>query len=229
MEETIENHNENIENLFKRLRTVGMTLNSNKTEQLQTKVSYYGHLLTSQGLQAAPSKSTTISKMAVPINKKKLVFFGHEPLRLLTHEKWGDWTSEREGVFKALKDMITRAPVLTYFNADEPIVLQCDASSKGLVNVGGKRHRRHENHIKQTSHNQTTELSTIEKKPQSARRVRFAEEITADEVQANNSIAEGNKEEEENITEVPHFTQPTTKARKSERIRRPPARYGDFV
>ncbi|KAK9695540.1 hypothetical protein QE152_g32505 [Popillia japonica] len=103
MEEAIENHNENIENLFKRLRALGMTLNPNKTKLLQTEVSYYGHLLTSQGLQADPSKITTIKKMAVPTNKKELqCFLGmvnylnkflpnlstvSEPLRLLTYEK----------------------------------------------------------------------------------------------------------------------------------------------
>ncbi|KAK9739665.1 hypothetical protein QE152_g8835 [Popillia japonica] len=113
MEEAIDNHNENIENLFKRLRTVGMTLNPNKTKLLQTEVSYYGHLLTSQGLQADPAKITTIKKMAVPTNKKELqCFLGmvnylnkflpnlstvSEPLRLLTHEKsLCDWTSEHD-------------------------------------------------------------------------------------------------------------------------------------
>ncbi|KAK9737888.1 Integrase core domain [Popillia japonica] len=110
MEEAIGNHNQNIENLFKRLRTVGMTLNLNKTKLLQTEVSYYGHLLTSQSLQADPSKIRTIKKMAVPTNKKELQCF-------LGMSKW-HWTSEDEGVFKALKDMITRAPTLKYFNAD---------------------------------------------------------------------------------------------------------------
>ncbi|KAK9693557.1 Integrase zinc binding domain [Popillia japonica] len=118
-------------------------------------------------------------------------------------------------------------------NKWSPVVIQQELTDRSfIVNVGGKTYRRNENHIKQTPHNPTTEVCTeegIEKKPQPARRVRFAEETTAEEVQANNSIAEGNKEEDENIIEVPHFTQPTAKVRRSERIRRPPSRYRDFV
>ncbi|KAK9739667.1 hypothetical protein QE152_g8833 [Popillia japonica] len=69
---------------------------------------------------------------------------------------------------------------------------------KQTPHMGGKTYRRNENHIKQTPHNQTTEVCTeegIEKKPQPARRVRFAEETTAEEVQANEETAAGKKGE----------------------------------
>lgn len=149
MEEAIQNHNENLENLLKRLRSVGLTLNPNKTKLLQTEVTYYGHLLTSEGLQADPSKVSAIKEMTVPSNKRELqCFLGmvnylnkflpnlsavSEPLRELTHDKvpW-NWTRKHLNVFNSLKAMITKAPVLKYFNLDEPIILQCDASSMGL-------------------------------------------------------------------------------------------------
>ena len=55
------------------------------------------------------------------------------PMRdLLKKEIEFVWDDAQEDSFEKLKDMITRSPVLKYFNKEEDLVLQCDASERGL-------------------------------------------------------------------------------------------------
>ena len=39
---------------------------------------------------------------------------------------------EQEAAFQAVKELISKAPVLTYFKSEEPLVVQCDSSQYGL-------------------------------------------------------------------------------------------------
>jgi hypothetical protein len=56
-----------------------------------------------------------------------------EPIRKLTHKEnvW-NWTFEQDEAFKNLKEAVTKAPVLKYFDSKMEITLQCDASELGL-------------------------------------------------------------------------------------------------
>lgn len=58
---------------------------------------------------------------------------GSEILRQLTHKDsvW-EWSEMHEQAFIKLKDAITKASILKYYNPDEPLTLQCDASETGL-------------------------------------------------------------------------------------------------
>ena len=42
------------------------------------------------------------------------------------------WDHEHRQQFARLKEMITEAPTLKYYKMDEPVTIQCDASSTGL-------------------------------------------------------------------------------------------------
>ncbi|XP_015233581.1 PREDICTED: uncharacterized protein LOC107086865 [Cyprinodon variegatus] len=56
-----------------------------------------------------------------------------EILRQLTRkENLWEWTDIQEGAFQRLKDKIAQAPVLQYYNKEEELTLQCDASDTGL-------------------------------------------------------------------------------------------------
>ena len=50
-------------------------------------------------------------------------------LRQLTHkENLWEWTVVHEEAFSRLKDNIAKAPVLKYYDPQEELTLQCDAS-----------------------------------------------------------------------------------------------------
>ena len=42
------------------------------------------------------------------------------------------WTEEQEKSFEEVKQLVTVAPILSYYNPKEELVIQCDASQKGL-------------------------------------------------------------------------------------------------
>ena len=54
-------------------------------------------------------------------------------LKQLTHKdcKW-DWTAQHEESFINLKETITNAPLLKYYNPEDELTVQCDASDTGL-------------------------------------------------------------------------------------------------
>ena len=56
-----------------------------------------------------------------------------EPLRRLTRKdtEW-TWSEEQDKAFSEVKRLVSQAPVLSYYQPDRPLSIQCDASQKGL-------------------------------------------------------------------------------------------------
>ena len=56
-----------------------------------------------------------------------------KPLRLLTQKDvdWV-WDSTHQEAFETLKKAVSSAPILRYYNLEEEVFLQCDASQSGL-------------------------------------------------------------------------------------------------
>ena len=108
-----------------------------------------GHVLTVQGIRPDPAKVQAILQMERPRDvegvRRVLGMVNYlarympdlsdlcEPIRQLTRPDihW-DWTFRQEQSLQQIKDAITVAPVLRYFDPAETTVLQCDASSTGL-------------------------------------------------------------------------------------------------
>ena len=56
-----------------------------------------------------------------------------EPIRNLTcKEREWNWTHEHNEVFMRIKEMATTAPLLKYYNPQDDLTIQCDASERGL-------------------------------------------------------------------------------------------------
>ena len=118
-------------------------------ETLIIRVSFMGHIISSEGLTPDPSKAAAIQGMPAPMNKdgvrrllgtiKYLKKFAPNlsevtaPVReLLQETSEFYWDEAVQGkCFKQVKECLLQSPVLKFFNPDEAVVLQCDPSQKG--------------------------------------------------------------------------------------------------
>ena len=112
-------------------------------------MTYIGHLLTPEGVRADPSKIEAILQMTKPNDvqgvrrilgmtnylAKFLLKLSDvsEPLRQLTRkEQEFNWSEVHDKAFDKIKALVSTPPLLKYYEPDKPLVLQCDASEKGL-------------------------------------------------------------------------------------------------
>jgi len=108
-----------------------------------------GHILGADGLQADPEKITAIREMPRPTDVQgvqRLIgvvtylskFLPQlstvcEPLRRLTDSQAVfDWLPQHEEAFIKIKELITQAPVLRYFDVNKEVTIECDSSDVGL-------------------------------------------------------------------------------------------------
>lgn len=132
-----------------RLQENEVKLNREKLKLCQTTVKFYGHVLTNEGLKPDESKVETIKNYPVPTNRKELHRFigmvnylgrflpnlseNFSVLRKLISEKeqW-IWSSEQEEEFNRVKALVSDVNTLRYYDATEPLIVECDASCFGL-------------------------------------------------------------------------------------------------
>ena len=112
-------------------------------------VAFMGHLFTNNGLKIDPNKAHTVQEMTPPTDMEGVQrlngFVNYlskflpqladvmEPLRRLTRKdtEW-TWSEEQDKAFNEVKRLVSQALVLSYYQPDRPLSIQCDASQKGL-------------------------------------------------------------------------------------------------
>lgn len=147
--ENVEQHDERLRSVLERCREKNLKLNEEKCRFRVAEVSYVGHVLSSDRLKPDPQKVKAIRGMPCPTNREELKrFLGvvtyvskfipnmsqiSAPLRQLLEKdvEWS-WDQAQEQAFTHLKTAITDAPVLKFFNQEEPVCLSVHASSKGM-------------------------------------------------------------------------------------------------
>ena len=136
LEEAAEDHDQKMVALLKRCRESNVKLNKDKMELKKTSMPYIGHLLTSDGVRADPSKVEAILNMKAPgdvtgvrqimgtVNylAKFLPQLSEisEPLRQLTRKGQPfKWSHEHDTALEKVKKMVTEPPLLKYYEADK--------------------------------------------------------------------------------------------------------------
>ena len=147
--------------LIERCREKGLKLNPKKLNFKQTSVSYMGHIFSAQGLAADPEKVKAVSQMQCPtdvLGVQRVLGVANylakftpklstvcEPLRrLLDKDSVFDWLPQHETAFNRIKELITQAPVLQYYDVNKEVSLECDSSEVGLgavIKTGWTPHR----------------------------------------------------------------------------------------
>lgn len=147
--QALADHDHNLLNLLKRARSVNLKLNNEKLRLRLDQVTYMGQLFTSEGLRPDPMNVEAITSMLRPDGKKAVqhllrcvnylsrfmpkLFQVSEPLRkLIEKDTIVMWESQQEEAFQCIKNMISSAPVLKYYDVSRETTIQCDASKSGL-------------------------------------------------------------------------------------------------
>ena len=144
-----EEHDKNLEKVFKRLAEKNLTLNKEKCEFNKTQIEFYGYVFSSEGISADPRKVEAIKESDVPANASEVrSFLGMTnyigrfiknystitaPLRELTKQNVKfEWNSDRQKAFDLLKRELTSDKVMSYFDPTKETTMIVDASPVGL-------------------------------------------------------------------------------------------------
>jgi hypothetical protein len=147
--EAITDHDAKMKQLLDRCRERGVKLNGTKFLLKQTSVPYIGHVLTSAGVKPDPAKIEAIIKMERPTNVEGVrrimgtinylakflpqLSDVSEPLRQLTNKDVVFvWDQVHDQAFTKLKELVTKPPLLKFYEPEKELVIQCDASEGGL-------------------------------------------------------------------------------------------------
>ena len=130
-----------------------LKLNREKTHLCKKEVEYVGHIFSADGMKICSKRVESIMKMPYPKNKKEVMtiigmvtytckFLPHlssvtEPLRQLIKDSAQrdfkfEFEEKHKKSFDELKKMMSSTQVLRFYDAKQPVLISCDASSKGL-------------------------------------------------------------------------------------------------
>ncbi len=146
---TEEQHDQRLIHLMETAAEHGLVFNSSKCHIKQTSISVFGNIYTRDGIKPDPQKVRDIKGMKTPTTKHELQqFLGMmtylstfiEDLStktsilrdLLKEDSTFLWEPHHQKAFGCLKEAVSKASLLAYYQPEMPLYLQCDASMQGL-------------------------------------------------------------------------------------------------
>ena len=155
---TFDQHLERLKMVFHHLAEAGLKLKPSKCHFAKSEIRYLGHIVSRQGIQADPDKTSAMISFPVPSDIKELRQFlgltnyyrrfikGYssiaEPLHKLTRKTEGGfkWNSECQNAFQHLKHLLVSPPILAYPQFQLPFVVASDASGCAIGAVLSQEH-----------------------------------------------------------------------------------------
>lgn len=142
-------HIENLKRVLARLQEVGLKLRPDKVRIMEESVTYLGHRFSANGMSPTSEKVTALRNAKPPTCVAELQsFIGSAtylsaympkfagvmaPLyTLLKKDVPWHWGQQEEEAFRKVKEMLTSNHVLANYYQDKELILQTDASGKGL-------------------------------------------------------------------------------------------------
>lgn len=161
---SFESHIRDLQQVFDRLITAGLTLKPSKCKFARKQVSYLGHTLSKNGVQVDISKTDAVRSFPIPKTQRQARSFlglcnyyrkfvhGYShicaPLnRLLRNDVKFKWDTACNEAFQKLKDALTSPPVLIYPDLNKAFILTTDASNTAIGYILGQRDSRNREHV----------------------------------------------------------------------------------
>ena len=145
----VEEHDRRLDGVFQRLKERGLTVNPDKCEFRIPRITFMGHVLSEKGIGPTEEKVKAVSDAREPENASEVrSFLGlvnfcarfipdlattADPLRKLTRQNEAfQWGPEQKQAFQQLKEKLSKAETLVYFDKKAKTQVIADASPVGL-------------------------------------------------------------------------------------------------
>lgn len=146
---THEEHLKNLEQVFHRLSEAGLRLKRDKCKFFQNEIKYLGHTVNKNGVKKTKDRTEAILQTPQPTNITEVRAFAGLvnyygrfikniadimcPIyNLLKKNEPFEWNNACSQAFEKIKRGIAHDVTLSHFNPDWPIILETDASEKGI-------------------------------------------------------------------------------------------------
>jgi len=150
--------------VFEIIRKASLYLKASKCEFEVTSMAFLGYVISDKGVETDPAKVAAVQSFPVPTNlRESRSFIGltsyyrrfvpnfskiASPITSLTQkDKQFEWGEAQERAFTELKDLLTKAPILSHFDPSRETIIQTDASFFGwgfiILQIDAESRREH--------------------------------------------------------------------------------------
>ena len=152
-----EEHDENLRKTLEIIKESGLKLNREKCEFKKDRLTYFGHVLSADGVSPDPEKVKAIRELETPNNVPEprrvmgmINYLGrfipnlatemHPMSDLLKSDSVWTWGPPQQKAFDKVKKIISSSTVLAFYEPKKPTVVCADASSYGIGGVLMQEH-----------------------------------------------------------------------------------------
>lgn len=153
-----ESHDRALDHTLRKLHESGLTINAQKCEFSKSKITFFGHVFSSEGISPDPEKVKALRESKTPTTASEVrSFLGMaqysarfiprfstltEPLRNLTKKdtEW-QWSESEENAFREVKNALTENATTAYFDVRKDTTIYVDASPVGIAGILSQENR----------------------------------------------------------------------------------------